>query len=778
MERLEILNLVNEIILEDNKEKAIEIICKYIKDEKYKDIISILIDTFQLYGYIEDIRNYNSMFVYDSFDIKLHTYDGKIIKHLNNGQLSLINAISENEKVLVSAPTSFGKTTIILEYLINNVSKLNNIIFILPTKSLIEELYIKLLNINKTINLHEKYNITLNILKEVGRTIRILTPEKFLNYYEYNHLDNIDLIVMDEVYKIENDGRNLDGSVVDNRSYKFRKVLELISNSDKKVVALSPYTYDKEESMKKYMEKYRIIEINRKTKYVYHEYLNLSQAEEFANFFGCDKPLIKNYSTIPQKVNLILEKIRKDKNIIYISDITKGLDIIKVLKENNMSFLNSNISDTVQERYNIFIKHLEETYNFESGKEWYVISALKMGIGIYVSSMPRYVKKEIIQLYDEGIINSLIVTTAFIEGVNCTAENIIITSGCTARNIVLNDMALLNISGRAGRFGKKYVGKVIFINEDVYKKVEKVKDDGVSIKNPNYELNNTEKLRDDYEIEMIDEVFLNEEEKTRKNTIEAEIKKSNNEVEDFKQMSISAPNDWKIKIYNYFENHPENREEYKEYINNITSEENENILEAIINIFYIIKDAGIEFKNDFSNVNAFSKNGDFIWGELYKYHIDGNIKKVLNYNKNRIMKKKDELSISYYNRSWIKYYFYDSGEFNYNKLYEETFKFISNIIEYKIPYYISLFINVYVYYISKDNDSIETQIDIAEIMTNVENMGIEKEFINYYEYGFSKEMIEKIKLLQVELTIENLEFVEDFDDYEKIMIKEYLELIS
>lgn len=778
MERLEFLDLANDIILEDNKERAIEIICKYIKEEEFRDIISILIDAFQLYGYIEDINDYENIFLYDAFDIKLHTYDGKIIKHLNNGQLSLINAISENEKVLVSAPTSFGKTTIILEYIINNVSNLNNIIFILPTKSLIEELYIKLLNINKRINYQEKYNITLNILKHVGKTIRILTPEKFLNYYEYNNLNNIDLIVMDEVYKIENDGRQIDGSVVDNRSYKFRKVLELISNTDRKVVALSPYTYEKEESMKKYMEKYRIIEINRKTKYVYHEYVNLSKPDAFASFFECDRPLVKNYSTIPQKVNLILEKIKNDKNIIYISDITKGLDIIELLEENNINFLNIDVSQQIKDRYNIFISHLKETYNFESGKDWYVISALKMGIGIYVSSMPRYVKKEIIQLYDAGIINCLFVTTSFIEGVNCTAENIIITSGCTARNIVLNVMSLLNISGRAGRFGKKYVGKVIFINEDVYNKVKSVKDTGVSIRNPNYEHNNTEILRDDYEIEMIDETFLNTQERTRKNFIETEIRNINNNIDDFKKMSISAQNEWKIKIYNYLNNNQENIAEYKEYINNITSEENENVLTAIINIFHILKEAGIEFKNDFSNVSAFSRDGDFIWGELYKYHIDGNIKKVLNYNKNRIIKKKEELSISYYNKSWVRSYFNDKGEFNYNKLYEETFKFISNIIEYKIPYYISLFINVYIYYISKNNTGIDTEMDISEIMTNVENMGIEKEFINYYEYGFSKEMIEKIKSLENELTIENIENIEIFDSYEKIMIKEYLELIN
>lgn len=774
MDRLSFLNLANEIIISDNREKAIEIICKYIKNEDFKDIISILIDAFQLYGYIEEIHNYDNMFLYDSFDIKLHSYDGKLIRHLNNGQLSLIKAISENEKLLISAPTSFGKTTLILEYLVNNVSNLNSIIFILPTKSLIEELYIKLLKINKEIDFFEKYNITLNILRKSGKTIRILTPEKFLNYYEYNGLYNVDFIVMDEVYKIENDGRQLDGSVVDNRSYKFRKVLEIISNTNIKVVALSPYTYEKEDSMKEYMSKYNIMEINRNIKYVYHEYENLSTAIAYSKYFKCSKPLVKNYKTIPQKVSLILEKMTANKNIVYISDISKGLDIFQLIQYKDLSFLNLEVEE--KSRYEIFIKHLEETYNLDDGEDWYIISALKRGIGIYISSMPRYVKKEIIKLYDSGIINCLFVTTAFVEGVNCTAENIILTSGCTARNITLNDMALLNISGRAGRFGKKYVGKVIFISDDIYHRVEKIKDEGVSLSNPNYEDNNSNKIRNDYEIEMIDELYLNDEEKNRKREIEEKIKNIGENANDFKRMSISAPNEWKLKLYNYFMENKSNIGTYKEYITNITSEENDNVLNAITNIFIILRNIGIEFKNDYSNINAFSKNGTFIWGELYKYHIDGNIKKVLNYNRTRILNRRKMLSGKYYEKSWVRKYFFDNGIFNYNKLYEETFKFISNIIEYKIPYYLSLFVNVYLYYISVNNIEMTEEFDVAEIMTNVENMGIDREYINYYEYGFSKDLIEKIKSLDVELNIDNLENIDNFDNYEKIMIREFLEL--
>lgn len=776
MNRLSFLNLVNKIIINDNREKAIEIICKYIKNEDFKDIVSILIDAFQLYGYIEEIHNYDNMFLYDSFDIKLHSYDGNLIKHLNNGQLSLIKAISENEKLLISAPTSFGKTTLVLEYLVNNISDLNNIIFILPTKSLIEELYTKLLKINKEIDFFERYNITLNILKKSGKTIRILTPEKFLNYYEYNGLYNVDFIVMDEVYKIENDGRNIEGSVVDNRSYKFRKVLELISNTNIKVVALSPYTYEKEVSMKEYMSKYNIIEINRNIKYVYHEYENLSTVNSYSKYFKCTKPLVKNYKTIPQKVSLILEKMTENKNIVYISDISKGLDIFQLIKNQNLSFLNVDVKE--KNRYDIFIQHLEETYNLEDGDDWYIISALKRGIGIYISSMPRYVKKEIIKLYDSGIINCLFVTTAFVEGVNCTAENIIITSGCTARNVILNDMSLLNISGRAGRFGKKYVGKIIFISDDIYQRVEKIKDNGVSLSNPNYEDNNSGKIRDDYEIEMIDELYLNDEEKNRKREIEEKIRNITENTDNFKKMSISAPNEWKLKLYNYFMKNEVDIAKYKEYITNITSEENENVLNAITNIFIILRSIGIEFKNDYSNINAFSKNGDFIWGELYKYHIDGNIKKVLNYNRTRIINRRKMLSGIYYEKSWVRKYFLNDGSFNYNKLYEETFKFIANIIEYKIPFYLSLFVNVYLYYISVNNKAIIEDLDVTEIMTNVENMGIDKEYLDYYEYGFSKDLIEKIKSLDVELNKDNLETIDKFDNYEKIMLKEFLELIK
>ncbi len=775
MEYIKILERVNKIIIDDDIEEAIELICELIDKEEYKNLIYILIDAFQLYGFASDekIHEFKDKFLYSSFEIKLNTYKGEYLKYLNSGQFSLINDIYKSQKSIISAPTSFGKTSLVIEYIIQNLKDLNNIIFILPTKSLIEELYIKLLELNKQINY--KYLITVNILKSYKDTIRILTPEKFLTYFEYNNLDNVDLIIMDEVYKIENDGKSDDNTVIDNRAMKFRKVLELISRENKKIITLSPFTYKKEISMQEYMNKYDIKELNRRIKYVKHNYILVSTVTQFKRAFVGYKIEASNYTNISNKTTNILKCLYNDSNVIYVSEYSKILDIVKEIKNQHLNFLNKNEYEV---RYNDFIKHLKETYNIENAKPWYIIEALESGIGIYISSMPRYVKKEIVNLFEKNVIRCLIVTTAFIEGVNSSADNIIITSGYTAKNIRLNDMALLNISGRAGRFGKKYLGNVYFLNDNTYEIVKENSTNGVSIFNPNYIKNYSEKIRDDFELEIIDERFLNEKEKEKLEETNQIAKSYELNYDELSRISISAPNTWKILIYDFLRKQ-DDVEKYKEILDKITGEEDVGILEGIEDIFKALKAAGIPFKWNYNTVSAFSINGEFTWGEMYKSHISGNIKKVLYNKKEYILKKRRELDLFEFSRSWIREYF-KNNEFNDNKLYEETFKFITNIIEYKIPYYISLFASVYYFFINKNTIIFENneEIDIKEIIEKLENLGMDKEYVEYYDYGFSKDMVEKIKSINCKLSEYDIENSEVFDDYEKLMLIEYKNLMG
>ena len=201
-----ILKKINLLSIEDNKQELIKILCKIIENKIFFkeniDLALYIMRICELYGYamyfennnLDDFKfNFSEVLRHDMYKSKL---DSK--KYYNAGQLSLLNEIALNKKMFISAPTSFGKTSLIMEYIYINYLKLHNIIFIVPTNSLVEELYIKFLKINKKCNV--KYNITTTPKKKGSSNIWILTPEKFLLLFE-DFDKKIDLFVMDESYQ-------------------------------------------------------------------------------------------------------------------------------------------------------------------------------------------------------------------------------------------------------------------------------------------------------------------------------------------------------------------------------------------------------------------------------------------------------------------------------------------------------------------------------------------------------------------------------------------------
>ncbi len=769
MNRKDILRKINEITIGNNVQEAIDLLCFLIENNekgKYDDLICMMIDSFQLYGYIDekDEQKFINFFEPPLIEYKLNSYKGKYIPHFNQGQLSLVEKMKADKKIIISAPTSFGKTSLILDYIMQEYRELNKILLVIPTNSLIEELYIKFLRINKKMD--NKYNITVNTNYCIDNTIRILTPEKFLTYFETFGISDQDLIIMDETYKIEND-KNAKEEVVDNRALKFRKVVEIIGGFSKKVIMLSPYTYEKEDAMKKYMEKYNVIEENRKQKYVKHYYYDVTNVSDFNKCFEGAELKSQEYKTKGQKAAKILEKLRGQQNIVYINTSNVALDIIK---------LSPNITEIQDIRYVKFIEHLTSTYNTENIEEWYVIQGLKKGIGVYVASMPRYVKREIVRLFRCGIINTLIVTTAFVEGVNSNARNIIITSGSTGGNVKLNAMALLNVAGRAGRFGSSFVGNVYIMDKEAYKTIDAAKEKGVKLTNPNYEHNTSEIMRTDYEIEMIDNEYLNVYEARRKSEIQTESENIGLDYNELSNICITVPTTWKIKLFNHFIANEDKIETYNKYIADVLMPENENILSGITNIFALLKEIEIPFYNRHSDVYPFKKNGEFLWGILYQYHSEGKIKKILTTKKAHILSERARLSSAFFERSWVKKYFDNNGKFMDTKLYDETFRFISNIIEYKIPYYICFFISIFKYYIDKKNITFaENVIDLDNAIETVNNAGIKEEEIPFYDYGFPKDLIDRISGVNIREI--NLESLENIDDYEKMMIADFISIM-
>lgn len=75
---------------------------------------------------------------------------------LTNEQMEIIDILSQRS-LFLSAPTSFGKTFIILEYIKRNESLLKNIIFIVPTLALMNELLKKIYKL-----FNDRFNICIN----------------------------------------------------------------------------------------------------------------------------------------------------------------------------------------------------------------------------------------------------------------------------------------------------------------------------------------------------------------------------------------------------------------------------------------------------------------------------------------------------------------------------------------------------------------------------------------------------------------------------------------
>lgn len=94
-------------------------------------------------------------------------------------QKEVIELFKEKKKICISAPTSFGKTFVLFEILIQFTSIFSNSLIVVPTNALCTEIFHKIYNISK---LKNNYTISNyydpNLSYSDKNNIFILTPEK------------------------------------------------------------------------------------------------------------------------------------------------------------------------------------------------------------------------------------------------------------------------------------------------------------------------------------------------------------------------------------------------------------------------------------------------------------------------------------------------------------------------------------------------------------------------------------------------------------------------
>ncbi len=341
-----------------------------------------------------------------------HEKNIKEVKTMLPEQIEVFEKLSKGAKnKLLLAPTSFGKTTLIKEYIYRNRDQYKNIAFILPTNALSYETIKSLLSSR----LDEHYLIFDSILgKETNpglqeRIIFIGTQEKLISLIEKKHIE-IDLLIIDEAYKIT------EKDIENSRCFILNKILQSFISSDKtEIILLSP-----------------IVKF-------------IGEVEEFEEIKSEFEVVAKDYHQYQEsKLYELIDELKDEKTIVF-------SDRIRILSNKKLHEIEFNDKEE-------FIP--EKTINyFESmfGKDWNVIKLMKKGCMIHNGKVPKVIQEISINLFN-GPANLLIGTTSITDGINTKAKNVIIN---TTVNYINNyKMTIKNLIGRAGRMGVLHVGHI------------------------------------------------------------------------------------------------------------------------------------------------------------------------------------------------------------------------------------------------------------------------------------------------------------------------------
>ena len=443
---------------------AVKFLCylaNYIlsKGDEYKKpiIAQLLYDNFiisKIFVYLEILKYQKWENLDDKRDISGIVYENLFTpisseKPLFYHQYKAFKEFNKSKKMMLSAPTSFGKTHIAFDIIKANPT-FKKIIFVLPTNALIQET-------NKNLRAYgfgEDYLIIRTIkdydsVKENQNNkkyIFIFTPEKTIELLNKNKNLAIDLLMMDEIHNIG-----------------FKKDI-----SSKKESADSK----KENNVRKYFfsEVLYNISVCKKTDHIYligpvidgfkssGEIINSLYIEDFDIVQKNEKRLKTTKTKNKKEVisGVISEAYeRQEKTIVYCP--MRG-DTLKV----GLVFIeNFNKEVQLEEKILELIKHIETFIS----KDWELLKLLKKGVAFHNALMPSYIKDEILELFKEQFknngIHSLFCTNTITEGINTNAKNVIFyqTFFKTGKSPI-DRITFNNVKGRAGRSRNHFVGNV------------------------------------------------------------------------------------------------------------------------------------------------------------------------------------------------------------------------------------------------------------------------------------------------------------------------------
>ena len=328
----------------------------------------------------------------------------------------------------LSAPTSFGKS-LIIEAIIATY-KFNNIVVVVPTIALIDELKKKLHKYSD----HYKI-VTQSNQKNAERNLFILTQERVI---ESDCINKVDFFVIDEFYKLA------PSSDEDYRCDRLNLAFHKLHKHCQHFYMLGPNIEGISEGIENKLNCNLL---------KYDDFKTVSTNEYYypLNRFGTDKE--KDIERDQHLTTVLRDIGANEQTVIYCRSPKRANNLLaKILELEITTFSKSNQDLSAW---------LREIYH----QDWNLAEGIRYGIACHHAKLPRSLGSLLVELFNQSKIQTLICTSTLIEGVNTNAKNIIIYDDCLTKDQKLDTFTFNNISGRSGRMFEHYVGNVYIFGD-------------------------------------------------------------------------------------------------------------------------------------------------------------------------------------------------------------------------------------------------------------------------------------------------------------------------
>ncbi|MDE7182235.1 MAG: DEAD/DEAH box helicase [Clostridia bacterium] len=455
-------------------------------DEPLLTTVITVIDKFDL----QQLIKFTSPELKQDFKAKLNYELRKILDDemaLTDSQTDMFLSVLSKKNMVVSAPTSYGKTRMVLRALLISLEQgfINNFVVVLPTKSLINE-YRKIINDYS----HEK-NCEISVTEapyirpKDYKTVFLFTQERFLIFNDTFNGYIFDYAVIDEAQELANIAKS-DSA----RSVLLAKTVSIIALKKTPMVFLMPYIY---KPYKSFIAKF--INFENDSLVVIDNLFSPTSSKKFTickehgKYVMSDVTYNRGSYIEPFDVSLPVDTDMEEDTVESAKrDLFKicSCKYINCLNEKNLYYCRKDFTSIFAQNFAKNLKPIENKSNrFKAlikylsdyiDEDFELIKFMERGVCIHTGDLDDFTKRQIEKIFlDEGSgLNHIFCTSTLLRGVNLNANNLFFLS--QKGRFDNQEFDIKNLFGRVGRLGNCLQGNIYrFYTETRAVKFDKLK---------------------------------------------------------------------------------------------------------------------------------------------------------------------------------------------------------------------------------------------------------------------------------------------------------------